>query len=61
MPLSAVLSTPSPEEGVFSSGSEPQVSERAASFSDSPLFGSPAEASRRVQFQIGTRNSCNST
>nr|CAD7463309.1 unnamed protein product [Timema tahoe] len=49
----AVLSTPSPEEGVFSSGSEPQVSERAASFSDSPLFGSPAEASRRVQFQIG--------
>jgi hypothetical protein len=41
------------EEPVLSSESEPQVSERAAVCSDSPVFGSPSDLSRRVQFQIG--------
>jgi hypothetical protein len=41
------------EEPVLSSESEPQVSERAAVCNESPVFGSPSDASRRVQFQIG--------
>ncbi|XP_046996664.1 band 3 anion transport protein [Schistocerca americana] len=41
------------DETILSSESEPQVSERAASFGDSPIFGSPTDALRRVQFQIG--------
>lgn len=41
------------EEHVFSSESEPQVSERAFAHSESPVFGSPSDTSRRVQFQIG--------
>lgn len=41
------------EEPVLSSESEPQVSERAAVCSESPVFGSPSDSSRRVQFQIG--------
>lgn len=41
------------EEPVLSSESEPQVSERAAVCSESPVFGSPSDVSRRVQFQIG--------
>lgn len=49
--------TASPEEErdetILSSESEPQVSERAADYGDSPIFGSPTEALRRVQFQIG--------
>ncbi|XP_063244472.1 band 3 anion transport protein isoform X2 [Bacillus rossius redtenbacheri] len=53
MPGASSLNTPSPEDVMLSSESEPQVSERAASFADSPLFGSPVEALRRVQFQIG--------
>ncbi|PSN30595.1 hypothetical protein C0J52_24986 [Blattella germanica] len=40
------------EEQILSSESEPQVSERAANYSESPVFGSP-DPSRRVQFQIG--------
>ncbi|XP_023707501.1 band 3 anion transport protein isoform X2 [Cryptotermes secundus] len=51
-------STVSPEEGVreepvLSSESEPQVSERAAACGDSPVFGSPSDPFRKVQFQIG--------
>lgn len=41
------------EEPVLSSESEPQVSERAAACGDSPLFGSPSDPFRKVQFQIG--------
>ncbi|XP_069684208.1 band 3 anion transport protein-like isoform X3 [Periplaneta americana] len=41
------------EEPVLSSESEPQVSERAATCSESPVCGSPSDISRRVQFQIG--------
>ncbi|KAK7789062.1 hypothetical protein R5R35_002562 [Gryllus longicercus] len=58
-PTRATLSgTVSPDDDrdeptLMSSESEPQVSERAASYSDSPIFGSPTDASRRVQFQIG--------
>ncbi|XP_021924578.1 anion exchange protein 2 [Zootermopsis nevadensis] len=45
------------KEPVFSSESEAQVSERAAACSESPVFGSPSDASRRVQFQIGDTKS----
>jgi hypothetical protein len=41
------------EEAVLSSESEPQVSERAAAYGDSPVFGSPPDPFRKVQFQIG--------
>jgi hypothetical protein len=41
------------EEPVLSSKSEPQVSERAAACGDSPVFGSPHDPFRKVQFQIG--------
>jgi hypothetical protein len=41
------------EEPVLSSESEPQVSERAAVYGDSPVFGSPSDPFRKVQFQIG--------
>lgn len=41
------------EEPVLSSESEPQVSERAAAYGDSPVFGSPSDPFRKVQFQIG--------
>ncbi|XP_066995941.2 band 3 anion transport protein [Anabrus simplex] len=41
------------EEGVLSSESEAQISERAASCGDTSLYGSPSDALRRVQFQIG--------
>jgi solute carrier family 4 anion exchanger 2 len=41
------------EEPLLSSESEPQVSERTFARSDSPVFGSPSDISRRVQFQIG--------
>jgi hypothetical protein len=50
------VATPKEEERdlpVFSSESEPQVSERAVACSESPEFGSPSDPYRRVQFQIG--------
>jgi hypothetical protein len=41
------------EEPILSGESEPQVSERAAAYGDSPVFGSPSDPFRKVQFQIG--------
>jgi hypothetical protein len=46
------------EEPVLSSESEAQISERAAACGDSPVFGSPSDPFRKVQFQIGTFLTC---
>jgi len=48
------------QEPLLSSESEPQVSESAVAHSESPVFGSPSDISRRVQFQIGTASDVSS-